>query len=71
MNALFNRLPRLFGGRIVGQLYYGSLCKVAYNAKLQSAKVLFFGGEIDCLNEKALMQEMEKVISRYQNRANN
>lgn len=69
MFSLFNRLPDLFGGRITGSLYYGALCKVVFEPASNSAKMLFFGGEVHCFDEDSLKREVDSIIKRHKRRS--
>jgi len=64
MFAYFHKLPSLFGGRIVGMLYFGAFAKVQLDPSHKSAKVLFFGGEKICRNEEELEREVAEILRR-------
>lgn len=66
MFAYFRNLPALFGGRIIGRLYFGAYAKVQLDTSNKSAKVLFFGGEVICHTQQELEREVEKILRRRQ-----
>jgi hypothetical protein len=62
MFAYFHKLPALFGGRIIGRLYFGAFAKVQLDPDSNNAKVFYFGGEKLCRNQQELEHEVAKIL---------